>query len=91
MKRLFATLLTALAIGISGGASNTWAADDKPAAPAATAPAAAAPAAAPAAAAPCRGSSASCGDTPGEVPLTGVIVLWPGARSGIIVVDWRVP
>ena len=28
---------------------------------------------------------------PAMVPLTGVIVLWPGARSGIIVVDWRVP
>ena len=28
---------------------------------------------------------------PATVPLTGVIVLWPGARSGIIVVDWRVP
>ena len=29
--------------------------------------------------------------SPATVPLTGVIVLWPGARSGIIVVDWRVP
>ena len=45
MKRLFASLLTAFAIGISGGAPSAWAADDKPAAPAATAPAAAAPAA----------------------------------------------
>ena len=28
---------------------------------------------------------------PATVPLTGVIVLWTGVRSGIIVVDWRVP
>ncbi|MBI5899317.1 MAG: ammonium transporter [Rhodocyclales bacterium] len=52
MKRVFASLLTALAIGISVGAPVAWAADDKPAAPAAVAaPAAAAPAAAPEAAA----------------------------------------
>ncbi|MBP7423488.1 MAG: ammonia channel protein, partial [Sulfuritalea sp.] len=46
MKRLFASLLMALAIGISVGAPSAWAADDKPAAPAATAAAAVAPAAA---------------------------------------------
>jgi Amt family ammonium transporter len=51
MKRLFATLLTALAIGIGGGASSAWAADDKPAAAEAAAPAAAAAPTAPAAAA----------------------------------------
>jgi Amt family ammonium transporter len=55
MKKYLAILLTALAVGIAGGASSAWA-DDKPAAaPAATEAPAAAPAAAtaaPAAAAP---------------------------------------
>jgi Amt family ammonium transporter len=52
MKKLLATLLTVLAVGIAGGASSVWA-DDKPAAPAAASAAAAASAtAAPAAAAP---------------------------------------
>ena len=42
-------------------------------------------------AASCRRSSRHAVMLPATVPLTGVIVLWPGARSGIIVVDWRVP
>ena len=66
MKKYLAILLTALTVGIAGGASSAWA-DDKPvAAPAATAPAAAAPAAAtaaPAAAAPAA--------TPTPVPNKG--------------------
>ena len=68
MKRLFATLLTALAIGISGGASNAWAADDKPAAPAATAPAAEAPAAA-AAAAPAATAAAPAAPAAAPAPV----------------------
>jgi Amt family ammonium transporter len=51
MKKYLAILLTALTVGIAGGASSAWAADDKPAAAeaAAAAPAAAAAVAAPAA------------------------------------------
>ena len=60
MKRLFATLLTALAIGIGGGAPSAWAADDKPSAAEAAAPAAAgAPAAAAAPAAPAAPAAAA--------------------------------
>jgi Amt family ammonium transporter len=69
MKKYLAILLTALTVGIAGGASSAWA-DDKPAAtsaaPAAASPAAAAPAsatAAPAAAAPAA--------VPGPVPNRG--------------------
>ena len=51
MKKYLAILLTALTVGIGGGASSAWAADDKPAAAEAAAPAAAAAPTAPAAAA----------------------------------------
>jgi ammonium transporter, Amt family len=67
MKKYLAILLTALTVGIAGGASSAWA-DDKPAAaaPAAAAPAAAAPAAA-AAATPAAAPAAA----PAPVPNKG--------------------
>ncbi len=71
MNRIFASLLMALAIGISGGAASAWAADDKPAAPAAVvAPAAAAPAAAAPAAAP-EAAAATPAAAPAPVPNKG--------------------
>jgi len=70
MRKYLAILLTALTVGIAGGASSVWAADDKPAvaAPAAAtaAPAAAAPAAE-AAATPAAAAAA----TPAPVPNKG--------------------
>jgi Amt family ammonium transporter len=70
MKKYLAILLTALTVGIAGGASSAWA-DDKPAAaPAATeAPAAAAPAAATAATA--ATAAAAPAAAPAPVPNKG--------------------
>jgi Amt family ammonium transporter len=66
MRKILATLLTVLAVGIAGGASSAWA-DDKPAA--ATAAPAAAVAAAPATAAPAAAAPAAA--TPTPVPNKG--------------------
>ena len=74
MKKYLAILLTALTVGIAGGASSVWA-DDKPAAtsaaPAAPAPAAAAPAAAPAAATAAPAAAAPAAAAPAPVPNKG--------------------
>jgi Amt family ammonium transporter len=70
MKKYLAILLTALTVGIAGGASSAWA-DDKPAATsAAAAPAAAAPAAAPAAATAAPAAAAPAA-APAPVPNRG--------------------
>ncbi|MDP1734460.1 MAG: ammonium transporter [Sulfuritalea sp.] len=67
MRKYLAILLTALTVGIAGGASSAWAADDKPAA--ATAAPAAAATAAPATAAPAAAAPAVAAPTP--VPNKG--------------------
>jgi Amt family ammonium transporter len=69
MKKYLAILLTALTVGIAGGASSAWA-DDKPAATSA-APAAAAPAAAAPAAAPAAAEAAPAAAAPAPVPNRG--------------------
>jgi Amt family ammonium transporter len=69
MKKYLAILLTALTVGIAGGASSAWA-DDKPAATSA-APSAAAPAAAAPAAAPAAAEAAPAAATPAPVPNRG--------------------
>jgi Amt family ammonium transporter len=69
MKKYLAILLTALTVGIAGGASSAWA-DDKPAATSA-APAAAAPAAAAPAAAEAAPAAAAPAATPAPVPNKG--------------------
>jgi len=75
MKRIFATLLTALAIGIAGGASSAWAADDKPAVAEAAAPAAAAVAAAPAAPAAAATPVPNRGDNAWLMVATAFVIL----------------
>jgi Amt family ammonium transporter len=69
MKKYLAILLTALTVGIAGGASSAWA-DEKPAATSA-APAAAAPAAAAPAVAPAAAEAAPAAAAPAPVPNRG--------------------
>ena len=69
MKKYLAILLTALTVGIAGGASSAWA-DDKPAATSA-APAAASSAVAAPASATAAPSAAAPAAVPGPVPNRG--------------------